>query len=142
MKYLMLAAVIFVACGKRHSAEHQMAFDRAMRETRLALKYPDASELPTIDKARITESGDTVSVMFTVMASNAFGVKSSEMTLLDFRVDSCAHLLGGMLPGNDRARPDFPGRPCDIVEAIEWEYQHEEEHRRYWDSVDTHRYTE
>ncbi len=132
-----LAAILMTGCNARPKPEHVMAFDRAVRETRIALKFPDAAEWPPIEKAHITESGDTISVMFTVRAKNGFGVVSDEMVMMDFRVDSCAHLLGGFTAGRERPRPDLPGRPCDIVARIEWERLHEQEHYRHWDSIDS-----
>ena len=130
---LIAAAILLTACGKHHSQAHEMAFERAMQETRHALNYPDATEWPTIEDAHITEKHDTITVMFTVMASNGFGVKSSEMTLLDFRVDSCAHLLNGFIAGGLRPHPDLPGRPCDFVSALDWD----QDHQQYWDSIET-----
>jgi hypothetical protein len=122
---ILLAALLTTACGKSYTDAQRMAFDRATWETHMVLQYPDAAEWPTIDKTHFTQRGDTIGLMFTVLAPNGFGVKSSEMTMLDFLVDSCAHIVGGSI-ASERIKADPPGRPCDPASAALWDYDRNE----------------
>lgn len=102
-----------------------MAYDRAVQETRHALKYPDAAEWPSPEEVTVKDNGDTITVMFSVLAPNAFGVKSSALTIMSFTVDSCAHLAGGTAAGVG-LYPDPPGAPCDFYKIMDLRRAEEE----------------
>ena len=120
MRYLPLIALLS-ACGTSVPTEHQMAFDRAIEETRRSLKYPDTAEYPGIEEADIsTDKSGNVHVIFSVKASNAAGVKTSESTSLHLRVDSCAHVLSGMV-ASEMVDADPSDRPCNKAALSQWE---------------------
>lgn len=89
------------------------AFDRAIRETKKALKYPETAVLPPFDSATIFQTGDTIYVTFNFLAANGFGVKSKLNTTLTFLSDSCLRVLHGLIADDILAKPDPIDEPCD-----------------------------
>lgn len=137
MKHLLpLLALVAFACGA--SKEEQMrkaqessnatigltcsehtAYEAARTTLRSALKYPDSSEIDSMESAMISKHGDTVQVILNAKASNAFGVKSPTMELATFVCKNDSLYWVEALVGDQDLH--YSGRPVYMVDAMKWD---------------------